>query len=69
MTTPETLTEDERVYLERETFTIRKLLRIHDALQARVRLAREVADNCSGDYMRAILDGEIDAAEHAARRL
>lgn len=38
-------------------------------LEARAELAREVADNCSGDYMRAILDGEIDRAEHESRHL
>lgn len=39
------------------------------ALRARIALAVEVADNCSGDYMRSILSGEIDLAEHKARKL
>lgn len=38
-------------------------------LEARIELASEVASNCSGDYMRAILSGEIDRDEHESRTL
>lgn len=38
-------------------------------LEARIELAREVASYCSGDYMRAILSGEIDRDEHESRKL
>lgn len=47
---------------------VRKLEKLGE-LEERIALAKSIADNCSGDYLRAVLDGEIDAAEHERRKL
>ena len=38
-------------------------------LESRIALACEVADSCSGNYMRLILTGEVERADHESRKL